>query len=246
MPFFAFYDAERFHGDPKPRPGVRVSFMPDKLAAARERAARTGRPDDLPSVGNEGLMVNEIATDVPRWPSSLWRVADLEPMRPIPAFRWLRCRAFTVTEEVPVWLVAGPHGEAVEQVIDRTRTLTGAQADALATLPDEGEDPLKRTLWARWSRDHHSGSPVGCALTTLHQIIADAAWQVGPHLFGPDEEDGVEVLKDPAWLSAFGAAYAAALAFGNPELLAPEENAVLTRRWTTVFGTPDLPPRQPA
>ncbi|MER5585065.1 hypothetical protein [Streptomyces asoensis] len=246
MPFFAFHDTERFHGEPEPGPGVRVSFMPDEPAAARERGTRTGRPSDLPPVGNEGLMVNEIATDVPRWPSSLWRVADLEPMRPIPAYRWIRCRAFTVTEQVPAWLVAGPHGEAVEQVITLTRALTGAQAEALAALPDEGEDPLKRTLWARWSRRHHSGSPVGCALTTLHRVVAEAARQVGPHLFGPDEDDGVEVLEDPAWLSAFGAAYAAALALGAPDLLASEENAVLARRWTTVFGTPDVPGQQPA
>ncbi|MFB7241390.1 hypothetical protein ACFCYX_02840 [Streptomyces populi] len=241
MSFFALHDAERFHGEPEPAPGARVSFVPDRLSAARER--RTGRPADRQPDGDEGLLVNEIVTDVLRWPSSLWRVTDLEPVRPVLSRRWVRCRAFTVMERVPTWLVAGPHGEAVEWVITRTRTLTGAQADALAALSDEGEEPLTRTLWARWMRQHHTNSPVGCGLTTLNEVVTEAARRVGPHLFGPDEEDGAEVLDDPAWLRAFRAAYAAALALGAPEWLTPRENAVLARRWTTVFGPPDLPGR---
>ncbi|WP_328664550.1 hypothetical protein [Streptomyces sp. NBC_00328] len=242
MSFFALYDAEHFYGGPEPVPGARVSFVPDKLFAARER--RPVRPADRQPVGDEGLLVNEIAADVLQWPSSLWRVTDLEPMRPIPSPRWMHCRAFTVVEQVPAWLVAGPHGDAVEWVIARTRTLTGAQADALAALSDEGEEPLTRTLWSRWSRGHHTLSPVGCALTTLYKVVNEAAHRVGPQLFGPDEEyHEVEVLSDPAWLRAFRAAYAAALALGAPELLSPGENAVLARRWTTVFGSPDLPQR---
>ncbi|MFF8534972.1 hypothetical protein ACF07B_24060 [Streptomyces sp. NPDC015532] len=242
MSFFALYDAEHFYGEPEPVPGTRVSFVPDKLIAARER--RTVRPADRQPVGDEGLMVNEIAADVALWPSSLWRVADLELMRPLMSYRWLLCRAFTVVEQVPTWLVAGPHGDAAEWVIARTRTLTAAQADALAALPDEGEEPLTQALWARWRQNrHHTGSPVGCALTTLNRVVAEAAHDVGPHLFGPDEEDGVEVLKDPAWLRASRAAYAAALALGAPDLLTPQENAALAGRWTTVFGSPDLPRR---
>ncbi|MFE2297044.1 hypothetical protein ACFXAW_02470 [Streptomyces sp. NPDC059445] len=241
MPFFALYDAESFYGEPEPAPGARVAFAPDKLSAARAR--RTGRRVDRQSVGDDGLVVDEIATDVLVWPSSLWRVADLEPVRPTPLHRWVRCRAFTVVEQVPSWLVAGPHGDVVEWVITRTRALTGAQVDALAALPDEDEGPLTRTLWARWSRDSRTGSPVGCALTALDDAVMEAAHRVGPHLFGRDEEDDVEVLSDPAWLRAFGAAYAAALALGAPEFLTPQENAVLARRWTTVFGSPDLPAR---
>jgi hypothetical protein len=58
-----------------------------------------------------------------------------------------------------------------------------------------------------------------------------------------DERDEVEVLRDPGWLQAHGAAYGAALALGAPELLSAEQNAVLTRRWMSVFGSPDLPRR---
>ncbi|MGW2781131.1 hypothetical protein ACWC3X_07725 [Streptomyces populi] len=242
MPFFAFDDAEHFYGEPEPAPGARVSFVPDKLFAARER--RTVRPADLQPAGNEGLMVNEIATDVSMWPSSLWRVTDLEPMRPLLSYRWIRCRSFTVVEQVPAWLAAGPHGDAVEWVIDQARVLTGAQAEALAALSDEGEEPLTRTLWTRWMQGHNSGSPVGWALTALQEVVTEAARRVGPHLFGPDDEvEEVEVLSDPAWLRAYRAAYTAALALGAPGFLAPDENALLARRWTTVFGSPDLPGR---
>lgn len=95
-----------------------MSFGPDKVLAARER--RTGRRTNRQSVGDQGLLVNQIATDVLLWPSSLWRVADLEPMRPLPVHRWVRCRGFTVTEQVLAWLVAGPHGDVVEWVITQT------------------------------------------------------------------------------------------------------------------------------
>ncbi|MER5599703.1 hypothetical protein [Streptomyces sp. NPDC002265] len=76
MSFFALYDVEHFYGEPKPVPGACVSFAPDKLIAARERSA--GRQVDRQPAGDEGLLVNEIATDVVQWPSSLWRVADFE------------------------------------------------------------------------------------------------------------------------------------------------------------------------
>jgi hypothetical protein len=241
--FFAHDESKGFYGEPEPAPGARVHFVPEKLFAAREHA--TGRPKGRRLVGDEGLVVHEVATDVLVWPSSLWRVDDLErPVRLQSGSRWVRCRAFTVVEQVPGWLVAGPHGDAVEWVISQARMLTSAHVDALASLPDEGEDPLKRALWARWSRNHgRSGSPVGCGLLTLHKAETEAAHRAGPHLFGWDEEDGVERLSDPAWLRASHAASAAAPALGAPELLAPAENAVLTRRWATVFGLPDLPER---
>jgi hypothetical protein len=121
--FFAFYDAAGFFGEPKPAPGARVCFVPDKLFAARER--ETGRPVDRHLVGDEGLVVDEVVGDVLVWPASLWRVGDLErPVRLQPGNRWVRCRAFTVVEQVPEWLVAGPCGHAVKWVIDQARALS--------------------------------------------------------------------------------------------------------------------------
>jgi hypothetical protein len=132
----------------------------------------------------------------------------------------------------------------VEWVMNRARALTAAQAEALAAQSDEAEEALNRTLWARWLRENTTCSPVGWALTALQEVVTESARRVGPHLFGPDDEvEEVEVLSDPAWLRAYRAAYTAALALGAPGFLAPDENALLARRWTTVFGSPDLPGR---
>jgi hypothetical protein len=220
--FFAFDGAETYYGTPALGPGVRVRFDPGKLvAAARERDY--GRPVDRPVAGDAGLVVHEVATDVIRWPSSLWRVDKLDrPVRLRPGTTWVRCQAFDVLEQVPEWLVAGPHGDAVEWVITRARVLTGDQVDALATLRDDGEEQLTRTLWDLWMRAHREGSPVGCGLLELHRAVDEAARRVGPRLFGWDEEDGVEVLRDPGWQRARSAAHGAALALGAPQLLSAE------------------------
>ena len=243
--FFAFKDAGSYFGIPDLAPGARVRFDPDKLFAARERD--TGRPADRVLAGDEGLLVHEIATDVIVWPSSLWRVDELErPVRVRPRNMWVRCRAFTVVEQAPAWLVAGPYGDGVEWVITRARELTSDQVGALAALSeDDGEEELQRSLRDRWVRDHLYGSrsPVGCGLSTLRRVVEDAARRAGSELFGWDEEDGAEVLRDPGWLRAHSAAHGAALALGAPEFLSAEQNAVLARRWTSVFGSPDLPRR---
>jgi hypothetical protein len=232
VPFFAFRDAERFYGEPEPEVGARVRFVPDKLLDYRYGPERTA---DQKLESDAGLMVQDVATIVLSWPTSLWRVDDLErPMRG--GYRRTRCLAFTVVEQVPTWLVAGPHGDAVEWVISLTRKLTGDQVHALASMPNEGEAPLKQAMWEKWQ---HTGSPVGCGLLTLSQAVDDAARRVGSHLFALDE-DGVESLNDPSWLRAFGAAHSAALGLGAPELFAPHERAVLVRRWSAVFGTPSL------
>jgi hypothetical protein len=240
--FFAVDDEERFFGTPEPAPGARVCFDPDKLFAARERA--TGRPVARLLVGDEGLVVHENATDVLLWPSSLWRVDDLyRPVRLRPGNRWVRCRAFTVVEQVPTWLVAGSHGDAVEWVITRARALTSDQVEGLAAMSEADEAPLNKALWDRWLQDHRGGSPVGCGLHVLQQAVEEAARRTSAALFGWDERDGVEVLSDPAWQQAGHAANGAALALGAPGVLTAEQNALLARRWTSVFGPPDLPDR---
>lgn len=58
----------------------------------------------------------------------------------------MRCLAFTVVEQVPTWLVAGLHGDAVEWVIDQARALTAEQLGSLASMPEEPEEPLCKAL----------------------------------------------------------------------------------------------------
>lgn len=214
--------ADEFPGVPYPRPGAQVAFDIDKLAA---------------DAG--GLVVYEDPMDVESWPCRLWRVGDLVAgVRPDPSNRWLRCRALTVYEELPGWLVMGPRGREVAAVIEQARDLTGDEVNAIAAIEDRDEQALYRALWDRWLRTHESGSPVGCGLSVLSRTVEDAARRVGDSLFAWDEDDEVEVLADPAWRQARHAALAAALAVGAPDVLDTRENEDLAKRWTAIFGSP--------
>jgi hypothetical protein len=113
----------------------------------------------------------------------------------------LRCASLTVLEEVPSWLVMGPHGELVAQVIVQARELTDEQARAIAAM-DSVDERLVRAMWDRWLPGHRSGSSVGCGLSALHAAVTEAAHRTGSHLFGWDEMGGVEVLADDSWQQA--------------------------------------------
>lgn len=230
--YFAVDDARDILGDPAPAPGVRVRFVLEKLLAV------WAKPN--PPKGDEGLMVYQDPTDLLTWPSRLWLVTDLErPVRATPGGTWLHCQAFTIEREVPAWLVAGPQGYAVQQIVTQARALTSGQVATLAALSDEGEEELTRQLWKRWSDTYHrSGSPVGHSLFAVYQAMKEAARRTSSTLFEWDEDDGIEVLSDPAWIRAGQAANHAALAYGPRELLTDEQRAVLTRRWMTVFEPP--------
>ena len=233
MAFYFAVDAGKdIFGDPEPAPGVRVRFVIEKLFAAR------GKP--FPLKGDEGLVVHQDPTGTITWPSQLWLVTDLErPVRVLPGNTRVRCQAFTVEREAPVWLAAGPRGYAVQQVITQAKALTSGQVAALAAISDEGEQELTQLLWKRWSDTHHrSGSPVGGALAAVHQAVDEAARRTSPTLFEWSEDDGGAVLADPAWIRAGQAANRAALGYGAAGLLADEQHSVLTRRWMTVFGPP--------
>ena len=227
---------DEFYGVPSPAVGARVVFDIDRLFAARERLS--GSPVDRTVVGDEGLVVYEDPLEVLRPPDRLWRVGELEgEIRLAPTNRWIRCAALTVREELPRWLVMGPHGHAVERVMDQAGGLTAEGVRALAAMDPAEEESLVDAVWQRYLRTHQSGSPVGCGLLAVNDRVEEAARRAGdPRLFGWDEEDEVEVLTDPAWQQARRAACAAALALGAPDLLSAEENQRLARRWTAVFG----------
>ncbi|MGA2825474.1 MAG: hypothetical protein ABSF03_05090 [Streptosporangiaceae bacterium] len=226
---------EEFFGVPFPTVGVRVRFDAGKLFAARER--RLGHPIELVLTGDEGLVVHEDPMEVLQLPDRLWRVDDLTgEVRLAPANRWLRCQSLRVREELSAWLVMGPHGDLVAQVIDQACRLTSGQVRAIAALNPADEQRLHRAVWERWLAHGRPGSPVGCGLSALHDAVTRAARRTSPDLFGWDEQDEVEVVTDPAWLQADHAAGAAALAQGAPDLLSTEDNQRLMRRWTAVFG----------
>jgi hypothetical protein len=229
---------EEFLGLPLPAVGVRVRFDVEKLFAARERLL--GHPVERVLAGDEGLVVHEDPMEVLQLPDRLWRVDGLTgEVRLAPANRWLRCQSLRVREELPAWLVMGPHGDLVAQVIDQACHLTDDQVRAIAALDPVDEQRLHRAAWERWRVHRRSGSPVGCGLLAVHDAVTQAARRTSPDLFGWDEQDEVEVVTDHAWLQAGHAAGAAALAQGVPDLLGAEENRRLMRRWTAAFGAPE-------
>ncbi|MCM6778400.1 hypothetical protein NDR87_33015 [Nocardia sp. CDC159] len=229
-----------FFGVPFPAVGVRVEFDRDKLFAARERLS--GAPAGPKADEDDGLVVHEEPMAVLALPDRLWRVDDLDgEIRIHPSNRWIRCTSLTVREELPNWLVMGPHGDLVAQVIDQARDLTDEQARAIAAMDPDEEIRLTRTVWDRWLHNPESpvgcGSPVGAGLLEVHQAVTAAARRTGPHLFGWDQEDEAEVITDMAWRQADAAATAAALAYGAPHILDDQENRRLALRWTAVIGT---------
>lgn len=228
-------EEREFFGMPFPTVGAQVRFDIDRLFAARKRLS--GKPVDRTVVGDEGLVVDENPMAVLSLPDRLWRVDDLEDeIRILPRNRWIRCKSLTVREELPNWLVMGPHGDLVAQVIDQARDLTDKQARAIATMDPADEARLSRALWDRWLPNRKSHSPVGYGLAEVHGAVIEAARRTDPHLFGWDPDDEVEIIADAAWQQAGNAANAAALALGAPQVLDPPENQRLALRWTSIIG----------
>jgi hypothetical protein len=227
-----------FHGRPYPSVGARVVFDIDRLFAARDRYAELR--GDRTVTGDEGLVVHEDPMAVLVVPDRLWRVDDLQGVvRPVTGRGWLRCRALTVREELPTWLVMGPHGEAVARVINQARSLTDQQARAIAAMDPADEERLVGVVWDRWhAAGGRSGSPVGRGLLEVNHAIEDSARRTSSLLFGWDDEDGREVVVDPAWQQAGHAANAAALAMGAPEMAGVEESQRMAQRWAAVVGPP--------
>ncbi len=224
-----------FLGVPFPSAGVRVVFDIERLFAARDRL--TGSEADRTITGDEGLVVYEDPMAVLTLPNRLWRVDDVRgEVRLPPGNRWVRCQALTVREELPTWLVMGSHGDAVAHLISQTRNLTDRQAREIAALDPAEEKRRVDLVWDLWLSTGRSGSPVGCGLHEVSGAVVQSARRVGRQLFGWDDQDGIEVLIDPAWLQASHAANAAALALGAPDILGDEESRWMARRWTTVVG----------
>jgi hypothetical protein len=208
------------------------------LFAARER--RLGRPVTHELAGDEGLVVHEEPREVFTWPCRLWRVEDVEGVVRLRAEnRWFRCKALTVVEELPAWLVLGGHGDSVVGVIEQARRLTREQVRDLAELDGGDEARAYGAAWRRWLAADGRGSPLGQGLLVVHSAVVEAARRTDHGLFAWDEEDEVEVLADPAWQQAGEAAVAAALALGTPEIFDPFERQAAAQRWTTVVGHPD-------
>jgi hypothetical protein len=230
-----------FFGTPFPRAGERVRFNPAALAAFGN--PRFWPPPLQAPSNRAGLLVHRTPLSVLTWPCRLWRVHDLQNPRAndsgSPA--WLPCISFEVVEELPSWLIFGPHGAAVADLFPEAESLTQTQVDLIAAQNREAEEQTRIAVHDRWFRRHHSktasaglikpAGPVGFAGLLLSYRLEWAAARTGRHLFSSTAMSYWPELTDPSWNSAQHALYSIAIALGAPELLREHESISLTARW---------------
>jgi hypothetical protein len=197
------------------------------------------------------------------WPARLFRVAMLPATTPeeqanldlaasgIRADAWYtRVLAVEVLEELPAWVLFGPHGERVAAIADAAAALTLAQAAALARVRHPGAAAARSRVWRRWlqsqpGRDSdvdgdrsqtldNEGSPIGGGMSLMFNLVwKSAKARGGPEAFRPDpqpDEEGDEILQQP-WYDASTALLDAAVAESVPHLLQDNEADVLCQSW---------------
>jgi hypothetical protein len=206
--------AEDFAGSPYPAPGLRVHG--------------TG--------GNPPWLVVDHYTErmiVRRWPVRLWRVCDIEAASPENQVNhwYTRTISFEIAEEVPAWHLFGEHGLEVASVIESVAELRQQDVDVLSVNRPDDAGTVYSDFWRRWQPHSAWGSPVGHALSLIHEAVERAAKMVSPSLFRHDPIDGVDVLGDRTWIAAEAALLEAALGLGAPQLIDEKERALLTRAW---------------
>lgn len=191
------------------------------------------------------------STLMTRWPGRLWRVeiTDPAPEADQTIGPYTRALGIRTVQELPAWILFGPHGAAVAAVLDRAQVLTEAEARALADTrhPDAGraygaawrawlmskgmpapDDPemLDGTLLADSDR-----SPIGSGLA----LLSTELWRRAHRLVGAAADLGGEepALAEP-WNTAAAALRDAALALGAPALVGAAGAAVLTHAWDAI------------
>ena len=136
-----------FFGTPSPEPGMRMRFNPSALA---EFGAPKSWPAPLQAPWTrQGLVVYARPTAVLIWPCRLWQVRSLENPFSNDGM-WLRCDSLEVVKELPGWLVFGPHGAAVADVISNAEDLTHEQVEAIGSAHGEREWRTRTTFLERW------------------------------------------------------------------------------------------------
>jgi hypothetical protein len=207
---------------------------------------------------------------VAKWPGRLFRVASVPPRSDaerdalvraaegvLPSAGYTRVLAVDVLEELTPAILFGPHGDAVVRIIDVGRRLTENLARQLAPKRHPEATEAYRRAWARWLagqpdglsfQDHdlshtlavhgagHSGSPIGHGFLVVSTSVRGSAQQRGGITV---DVDGEEVLVKP-WAGAAATLLDAVMAFGAPDLVSPEDHAMLTAAWRSVIE--DDPP----
>lgn len=197
------------------------------------------------------------STLVAKWPGRSWKAEVIEaaPEQPYSPTKYTRAVAVRVLGEESVARLFGPHGAAVCEVIKKARALELEQVQLLANV----NNPLSREAYSRaWNRwldqvdpaSPHRGedlgdalqihatdtcSPTGHGFSVVCSVLADRARTlVGDAAIFVDDEG--EVAFAPEWSLAQDALLGAAMAFGAPEFVSPEDRHLLTSAWVHVFG----------
>ncbi|MEW7007544.1 hypothetical protein AB2J24_07035 [Lentilitoribacter sp. EG35] len=179
---------------------------------------------------------------IPNWPISLWKVRALKPIKPQGhQGNYTRCRAIKVLERLPAYKVFGEVDTGLCNVLEFAQRMTLDQAIVLSKFRAKNAHEFYNLAWHRWlhhnptqsngyTKDYEgildigglkAGSPVGTALTLIHNVLFDQAGRVDPENAYVHEDDGTPHLGSP-WNKANSALNGAALSFGASEFFDPE------------------------
>jgi hypothetical protein len=197
---------------------------------------------DLPSIGVS-------------WPGRLWRVRVIEAASrwEQPSARYTRAVSVLVEAEEDAARLFGDFGSHVVQLLDTAHRMDRAMAEALAAgLHPEAAAACDRA-WRRWldrlgvahglyedlSGTLKLGGPVndspikGGLLVLYDTVFKRALALAGDQATDRDEED---MWLVPPWSDACTALTDAALALGAPDIVEPEDRAVLLAGWHRIAG----------
>jgi hypothetical protein len=175
-----------------------------------------------------------------RWRQGIWRVGEIEGGEWIGGrldpYR-LRCRGFTVIEELPAWRHLGPNGAAVLTVIDRASQLTREEVGLMPDhMPDGLPDPRPRFV------HEVPQEPLAMALWNarayVEAAVEDRAHDIAPETGHWTSFDGRDVweLVDPFWRRARAAGASAAEAAVLGEARTAREREGRGSAWQRIVG----------
>ncbi len=237
-------------------------FVADKDVGDPMLAAAPGRIVRAAGRGPPWIVVDwDLSSVLARWPGRLWRVRILEAAtkrdqagrggEPLPSARYTRAISVRVESEEDVAQLFGESGAGVIAVLEAGLRLDRASAERLASNRNAGAAAARDRAWRTWldrlgvAHDGHpdlsdtlkyggavGDSPIGDGLSALHDVVFERACAVGGESATASDEEDSWLL--PPWRGAFDALADAALALGAPDIIAPDDRAVLLAGWLSL------------
>jgi hypothetical protein len=195
---------------------------------------------------------------VAKWPGRRWHVrvaeaATLKDQRkaggaPHSYARYTRAVAVEIIQEEEAWILFGPEGRAVSDVIDAGSKLEQRRAELLASNRHPEAASAYDRSWRAWMREGGipdgnyedldgtlllgiSGSPINKGLAVLHGGVFKRAEALDGD--AATAGDGEDVWLASPWNGASCALCDAALAMGAPKIVSPNDRNILMQAWMT-------------